>query len=253
MGAKTALLAFSEGDLRPALRGATRAERSEVETPVRRVLPGYAVAPDGDGTLLDWVYPPDDMTYATVLAGAELFCDRRFMLDRPSELPAHLHDAAAGRRIVVHGMHSVVDWLGFGVWEDGELVRSLSLSPDGGVMENIGDPYDFELPFWAGEHPVEPMPGWPNEGPYPLPFHPLDLGEEALRALFGFTVEGAPAPDDIDPHEVHLHGFRVTDPSGAEQAVREAAYAEAVRALGRPRRFTLGPDGTWQEIGSDRG
>lgn len=213
MGAKTALLAFSEGDLRPALRGATRAERSEVETLVRRVHPDHAVAPAADGTLLDGVYPPDDMTYATVLAGAELFCDRRFMLDCPSELPVHLLEIGAGRRIIVHGMHSVVDWLGFAVWEDGELVRSLSLSPDGGVTENIGDPYDFELPFWAGEHPVEPVPGW-DDGPYPLPFHPLELGEEALRALFGFVIEGFLEPDDVAPEEVRLHGFRVTGVAG---------------------------------------
>jgi hypothetical protein len=55
-------------------------------------------------------------------------------------------------------MHSVVDWLAFAVWEDGVLVRSLSLSPDGGGLENIGEPYDFEVPYWAGEYPVEPEP-----------------------------------------------------------------------------------------------
>ncbi|WP_329239283.1 hypothetical protein OG417_37355 [Actinoallomurus sp. NBC_01490] len=213
MGAKTASLAFSEGDLRSALRGATRAERSEVEPLVRRVHPDHAVAPAGDGTLLDRIHPPDDMTYATVLAGAELFCDRRFMLGCPSELPAHLLELGAGRRIIVHGMHSVVDWLGFAVWEEGELVRSLSLSPDGGVTENIGDPYDFELPFWAGERPVEPVPEW-DDGPYPLPFHPLELGEEALRALLGFVIEGFLEPDDVDPEEVRLHGFRVTGVAG---------------------------------------
>ena len=65
----------------------------------------------------------------------------------------------------MHGMHSVVDWLCFAVWEDGRLIRSLSLSPDGGIQENIGEPFAFELPYWAGEHPVEPVPGWPDHGP----------------------------------------------------------------------------------------
>lgn len=66
----------------------------------------------------------------------------------------------------------------------------------------------FELPYWAGEHPVEP---WPDEDdePYPLPFHPLELGEDALRALFGFVQEGMPGPDDIDEHSVPMHGFLV--------------------------------------------
>lgn len=251
MGAKTALLAFADGDIRPALLGATRSERSEVEELVHEIHPGYLVGSADDGTLRDGLYPPDDITYATVLAGAELFCDRRLVLNRPSELPEHLRNAGAGRRIIMHGMHSVVDWLGFAVWEDGILIRSLSLSPNGDIQENIGQPYDFELPYWAGEHPVEPVPGWPNQDPYPLPFHPLDLGEEALRALFGFIVEGHPHPDDIDAEAVHLHGFRVSDPSGGEQAAREAMYEEARRTMGPPRLFRMGPDGTMQEVSFD--
>jgi len=223
-GAKTALLAFADGDLRPALLGATRSERAEVERLVRQLYPGYLVASADDGRLSDDLYPPDDITYATVLAGAELLCDRRLVLDYPSELPEHLRNAGAGRRIIMHGMHSVVDWFCFAVWEDGRLVRSLSLSPGSGIRENIGEPYDFEVPYWAGEHSV---PGWPDWQPYPLPFHPLELGEEALRALFGFVVEGRLRPDDLDVEAVHLHGFRVTDPSGEEQAAREAEYEQA--------------------------
>jgi hypothetical protein len=249
LGAKTALLAFADGDVRHALLGATRSERTEVERLVREIHPGYLVESADDGTLLDHIYPPDDMTYATVLAGAELFCDRRLVLNRPSELPEHLRTAGKGRRIIMHGMHSVVDWLSFGVWEDSRMVRSLSLSPDGGIQENIGEPYDFELPYWAGEHPVGPKPpGWPNQEPYPLPFHPLDLGEEALRALFGFILEGHSHPDDIDAGAVHLHGFRVTDPSGEEQAEREAMYEQARRTMGTPRFFQMGPDGTMHEV-----
>ncbi|GAB3941692.1 hypothetical protein GCM10027614_27490 [Micromonospora vulcania] len=83
MGAKTALLAFVEGDIRSALRGATRSERVEAEVLVRQIHPGCAVTPADDGTLLDDTYPPDDITYATRVGGVELYCDRRFMLDRP--------------------------------------------------------------------------------------------------------------------------------------------------------------------------
>nr|WP_239314193.1 hypothetical protein [Plantactinospora mayteni] len=145
-------------------------------------------------------------------------------------------------------MHSVSDWLCFAVWENGELVRSLSLSPDAGIGENIGEPYDFELPYWAGEHPVKPMF---SEGPYPLPFHPLDLGEQALRALFGFVIEGRPDPDDIDPFDIHLHGFRVADATGREQAERAARMEQVLQSMKPPRRYRITPDGTLRELGDD--
>ncbi|MFF7436982.1 DUF6928 family protein [Streptomyces sp. NPDC008122] len=153
-------------------------------------------------------YPPDGLTYAASFQGVDLVCDRRLMFDRPSELPAHLLEAAAGRRVILHAMHSVSDWLAFAVWEDGRLVRSLSLSPDGGIVENIGDPFPFETPYWTGDRPVEFAPNW-EEKPYALPFHPLELGNEALRAFCGFLLEGRPAPDDVDPDGVPLLGFRL--------------------------------------------
>jgi hypothetical protein len=208
MGAKTALLAFSDGDLRPALLGATRSDPAEVEAFMRTMYPGRKVTPVGDGTLGRCAYPPTGVAYATVLAGAELMCDSRRVPARPSDLSAHLLDAGAGRRILLHGTHSGSDFLCFAVWDDGVLVRSLSMSPDTGIVENIGEPFDFEVPYWSGTHPVDDGDG-EVENPYPFPFHPLDLGEEALRGLFGFVQEGQPDPDDVHPDEVHLHGFRI--------------------------------------------
>jgi hypothetical protein len=85
----------------------------------------------------------------------------------------------------------------------------------------------------------------------PVAVPPLELGEEALRALFGFVLEGRPATNDIDAETVHLHGFRVTDPTGREQAEREAAYERARQTMGPPRMFGMGPDGTMQEVSLD--
>ncbi|GIF42399.1 DUF6928 family protein [Actinoplanes xinjiangensis] len=209
MGAKTALLAFSDGDLRPALISEIPSLQTEAERLVHAVHPGREVTPTEDEFLTRLSYPPADRTYARVLAGAEILCDRRLVLDRPSELPEHLLKLGEGRRILMHGMHSVNDLLCFAVWENGTLIRSLSLSPDGGITENIGEPLVFEHPFWAGEHPVEADPDWEDEEPYPLSFHPLEMGEEALRALYGFVREGYPQPDDINADAVRLHGFIV--------------------------------------------
>ncbi|MGW3774448.1 DUF6928 family protein [Actinomadura verrucosospora] len=187
MGAKTALLALTDGDMRSALAGAPLSGRAEAENLVRRIHPGYAIEGIADGTL-DRTYPPDDVTYALALPGTDLLIDHRLVLDRPSELPEHLRRLGEGRRVVLHWMHSVVDWLAFAIWGDGTLVRSLSLSPDSGIMENIGEPLEFERPYWAGERAVEPDPTWDDEEPYALPFHPLEMGEDALRFLFGFVI-----------------------------------------------------------------
>jgi hypothetical protein len=50
--------------------------------------------------------------------------------------------------------------------------------------------------------------------PYPLPFHPLDLGERAMLEFFGFNVEGCSEEGDtpepvVDIFDVELWGFRV--------------------------------------------
>jgi hypothetical protein len=105
-------------------------------------------------------------------------------------------------------MHSVVDWFAYAIWAgDGTLRRTLSLSPDSGIIENIGAPLDFEEPYWAGLRPVETT-GFSGQ-PYPLLFHPLELAEDALRALFGFNFEGLYHDDDPDLDNIVLAGFTV--------------------------------------------
>ena len=129
-------------------------------------------------------------------------------------------------------MHSVSDTFAYAIWEHGRLVRSQCLSPDDGIVENIGDPLPFEAPYWAGEHPAGDR--------YPLPFHPLDLGgDAALRELFGFILEGRRRPTDIDAGSVKLAGFQV--PSA--NPVTKEMLAEFMRTHKRTT-FRMGPDGT---------
>jgi uncharacterized protein DUF6928 len=245
VGAKTALFAFTESDLPAVLRratkdDATRPDPAAVEAMVRAVHPGYDVIPVRDGFLGDLVFPSETAVYATVLPGAALFCSQRLVSRLPSELPVHLVNLAAGRRVLLHTMQSTVDALTFGVWQDGRVIRSLALSPRDGIVEDIGEPFAFEAPFWGGGRPA-------GEG-YPLPFHPLDLGEEALRALFGFVREGRPQPDDVDVAEVHMYGFQVRDPAGPEGEDRDAQYRAAVQQMGPPGHHRLGPDGGPTEV-----
>ncbi|MGW1585852.1 DUF6928 family protein [Streptomyces sp. NPDC002386] len=245
MGAKTGFLVYADGDVPGLLREVGTADLEQTANMMRRLYPGWEIEESEGSKLSSGVYPPEGTAYAAGWPGLEFIGDQRVMIDVPSELPEHLVAASAGRRLVLHAMHSVVDWLAFAVWEDGRLVRSLSLSPDSGIIENIGEPLPFELPYWSGERPADVIP-WPDEDeePYPLPFHPLDLGEDALRALCGFVLEGHPEPDDIDADDIHLHGFRVRDPHGPDPAEQQAALQRAMEAMGPPRFFTMSPDGS---------
>jgi hypothetical protein len=57
----------------------------------------------------------------------------------------------------------------------------------------------------------------------------LELGEDALRALCGFVQEGRPEPDD---------------PHGLDPAEQEAQLRRAVEAMGPPRVYAFGLDGS---------
>jgi hypothetical protein len=202
MGAKTSFLAICDGDARKVLRARPPLNRDAAKRFAEQ-LTGHALESIENGTMGDGSNPPDGVVYAASHRGLDILCDASVARDRPSELPAR-YTRVPNRRVILHAMHSVVDWFGFGMWEGGTLVRALSLSPDSGVIENIGARLPFELPFWAGEHPVDQEDG---RDAYPLPFHPLELGEEVLNAFFGFRLEGVPT--EIDPFELPLAGFRV--------------------------------------------
>jgi hypothetical protein len=82
---------------------------------------------------------------------------------------------------------------------------------------NIGDQLAFEQPYWAGRYPV--LREFEHEDPYPLPFHPLDLGERTLVEFFGFCIEGY-SGDDVKPvidifGDVSLGGYQVAPRSSS--------------------------------------
>src|SRR3954471_20139179 len=159
-------------------------------------LPGEWVA--GPPTTLDsGVYPQDAVTALRVpgmdIVGADA------VLGWVDRVPPHVAASVGNRRLVILQMHSVNDSLGYIVWQAGRRLRALGMDPDAGVFLDEGEPTPPEEPFWAGRHPV-------GDG-YPLPFHPLDLGEELLRAELGFVLEGRPAPDDVEPFDIAMYTF----------------------------------------------
>lgn len=168
LGFKTALLAYAAGDPVESLRRAWECDPAATRALVAATHPAWEGTASSDGALFFDCYPPEGVVYAGSFPGIDILCDRDVMDYLPSQFPARYLDAAVGRRVILHAMHSVTDTFAYAVWEDGRLIRSLCLSPGDGITENIGDPLPFEAPYWAGGHPA-------GDG-YPLPFHPLLLG-----------------------------------------------------------------------------
>jgi hypothetical protein len=195
---------YADGDVRSVLQKAPPPDRAEARAVIERLYPGHRITDIDDGNLSDDPNPPDGEVYVGCFAGLTVVCTGDVALDKPSTVPPRFLAEARGRKTYVHAMHSVVDWAAFAVWgSDGALRRAVSLSPDSGIIEDLGEPYEFEKPYWAGERRLTHAPD------YPLPFHPLELAEDALRAFFGFVYEGPCLDDDPDLEDVVLVGFAV--------------------------------------------
>jgi hypothetical protein len=204
MGAKDWMVFYAEADIPGVLAERPAIDRDATQRLVEQLFPNHRSTPLDDVTMVNG-NPPEDEVYAAVWPGAAVVCSDVVAIDRPSTLNCRFIEAGAGRTIYLHAMHSVVDWLAFAIWEpDGQLRRALSLSPDSGVMENLGEPLPFEAPFWAGDRPAtEPD----DDIDYPFAFHPLEFGEEALESLFGFVYEGIPSGETIDPEHIGLAAY----------------------------------------------
>ena len=211
MGAKDWMIFYAERDVASVLSERPMFDREATERLVRRLFPDNTVSAIED-TSLAHGNPPDDEVYAAVWPGASVVCAGALGVDRPSTLDRRFLDVGAGRTVYLHAMHSVVNWFAFAVWgPDGQLRRALSVWPDNGVVENLGEPLPFEQPFWAGDH-VDPD-DIDEDDPDPLPFHPLELAEEALGTLFGFVYEGPTTnPEALDPDDIPLAAFALAVP-----------------------------------------
>lgn len=205
MGAKTWMLVYADGLMSGRLLQTSTPDRAATLALAHRLFPGETLEPLEDGSL-GWTAPSDEEILVGCFPGFAVVAAKEFAMDYPSKLPQRFIDAADGRAVYLHAMHSVVDWFAFGVWENGRLKRSLSLSPDSGLLEDLGARFAFEVPYWEGEHPVLE----PGEDPadYPFVFHPLELGEAALGALFGYHLEGLIDASMVDAETIPLMRFR---------------------------------------------
>lgn len=151
MGAKTWMLVYANGNVAQALRDDPRLDRDATLQLTSSLFPKEKFELFGDGDL-SYTCPPDDEVHIGCFQGVSILAAKEFRIEYPSKLPVPFISPGHSRTIYLHAMHSVVDWFACAQWIDGKLVRSLSLSPESGILEDIGQRLPFEEQFWSGQH-----------------------------------------------------------------------------------------------------
>lgn len=202
MGAKTWMLVYANVKVGDALRSSTELDHDATLQLATKLFPKDKLEPIGEGDL-SYTCPPNDELHIGCFPGVSILAAKEFSIDHPSKLAAPFISSGGSGTVYLHAMHSVVDWFAFAQWVNGKLVRSLSLSPDSGILEDIGQRLPFEKPFWSGQNPASD-----DEDGYPLPFHPLEMGEAALKEFFGYQLEGFVDPVLLQPESIPLVKYK---------------------------------------------
>ena len=205
MGAKTWMLVLADSNAREALAAKPSLDREATVRLANALFPREKLEPIGDGDL-SYTCPPNDELHIGCFPGVSVVAAKEFGIDYPSRLPQKFIAAGGAGVVTLHAMHSVVDWFAYAMWNNGKLMRSLSLSPDSGIMEDIGEHLSFEEQYWLGEHPA--VDSEEEKDTYPFPFHPLDLGEATLKDRFGYQIEGFVDVSLLDPESIPLVRFK---------------------------------------------
>lgn len=161
-------------------------------------LPEAAADPDPDTVYVGW------FGGLTVLCWAEL---GRIPVEQLPELVPAITEVPAATVLIADPAGSLGS---FARWERGELRREFTATPVQ-IVADTGLPFLFEGPFWSGEHPLHYAPGVPVD-PLALPFHPLELAEEANRSWLGFRFTHPLSEADLDPASITVSRFGIRPP-----------------------------------------
>ncbi|MGI9323860.1 MAG: DUF6928 family protein [Pseudomonadales bacterium] len=202
MGASTWMLVYSNGNAGEVLRQKPELDRAKSLKFAEALFPEtrFRALEEVD---LSNTRPRGRDIHVGCYGDVSIVAAKEFGRDHPSKLSDAFVRTEFGDTLCLHAMHSVVDFFAYAIWRDGVLTRSLSLSPDSGIIEDIGEAQEFEQPYWAGERPVVDDADESAEA-YPLPFHPLELGEAALLELFGYQLEALVDRTQVQPEDLPM-------------------------------------------------
>ena len=206
MGAKAWFIAYFDDDPKATLQDNPELDREASLELAKQLFPNVTLKATDDGDL-SFLNPDERELLVGCYPGLRIVAHDDLGGDYPSKIDPLWLDPSLGHNVYLHATHSVVDLFAFGLWREGKLIRSLSVSPDNGVQEQVGDPFPFEIPYWDGKFPVELDD---DDRTYPLPFHPLDLSEASMLHHLGFQFEGSFGDWVCDPSEVPIASFELS-------------------------------------------
>lgn len=105
MGARTAVLVYTDGEPAELLRDAPDLDPEATKALIAKTNPAWAgTAFSASGSLGDVICPGEGIVFAGVFPGIEVLCDRQLMIERPSQLPARLLAAASCQQCFIDPM-----------------------------------------------------------------------------------------------------------------------------------------------------
>ncbi|AZQ32128.1 hypothetical protein EJ357_47570 [Streptomyces cyaneochromogenes] len=218
MGSKVSVLAFAHQTPREVLHSELVDDAVSSRRLVERILPDQGMEPVGPVTLDEALWPLPGIACAGSFEGLELITSQDLRERRPSDLTDDIHRWGDDRSAFAVFMDSIVGWAAFAMWDHGRLRRSVSISHEEGIIEDEGVRFTFEQTYWDRSLSSR------------LGFHPIELGNEALRAFFGFVLEGRWDQHCIDPEEIAVTEYRAQNAGYRQQLIRERAARMIRRA-----------------------
>lgn len=199
-------------------------------TLVGRLYPGMIVIPRGRGSLAESAGVSAGDVFVGSYPGVTVVCSADVAVHHPSTILETWTRAIASERIYLVVSDPPSAWGAFASWERGILQRSFSATPVH-IHEDLGLPFVWERPFWAGEfplrYPVEVLPD-----PQSLPFHPRQFAEAANATWLGHRYTGDPEEGELDATAIEVCGFAVyrEDADPPESVRKQLASGAPIRA-----------------------
>lgn len=179
---------------------------------MERAFANSDVTPIGTADLASAVDSAENRVFAAHFGRLAVLAGVSLRTANPAELTSYLTDLGVGDSWVLISLDLASDTGCFARWNGGELQRSFA-GTSTRICDDLGLPYPFEGPFWAGEHPQ------PNaDDPLALPFHPGALADAAQKSWFGFAF-GADDSDGVDPTRIPVTVYRVGPDDGLDNYV----------------------------------